>query len=151
MTKTILVLAIISALIIGSVSTVTIAYAESGVSPIRQMIILLENILTAIEEDDAKDSDSSCPAENIQHWTTIQIEPVIGTAFQHPEFADFDRGGIKLLNVQIDPNKVNQIEPLIVEKLNELGYRKSGALITLGDIDTSRNIVISSYSICSSE
>lgn len=149
MTKTILVLAIVSALIVGSISTASIAYAESNVSPIRQMVTLLEKILTAIEEDKADDSDSSCPAENVQHWTTLQIEPVIGTTFQHPEFASFDRGGIKLLNVQIDPNKANQIEPLIVDKLNELGYTKSGAKITLGDIDTSRNIVIGSFSICS--
>ena len=147
MTKTILILAIVSALIVGSVSTASIAYAESSVSPIREIVVLLQKILTAMEKDD-DGSDSVCPADKLQRWATIQIEPVIGTTFQHPEFASFDRGGIKLLDIQLDPNKANQIEPLIVDKLNELGYTKSGVKITLGDIDTSRNIVINSFTIC---
>ena len=146
MTKTILILAIVSALIVGSVSTASIAYAESSVSPIREMVVLLQKILTAMEKEDGV--DSVCPADKLQHWATIQIEPVIGTTFQHPEFASFDRGGIKLLDIQLDPNKANQIEPLIVDKLNELGYTKSGVKITLSDIDTSRNIVINSFTIC---
>ena len=71
-----------------------------------------------------------CPAENVQHWETIAWGSSV--AFQHPTLPSIS-GGIS--KAQVDPNVAAfSYNGLIAEKLNNLGYTKSGSPITAGDI-----------------
>jgi len=104
----------IAAILIGSVSIGTIAFADD-------------------DDDDKKKkkklSAAVCPAENVQHWETISWSAVV--VFEHPTLPSVDGGFMK---AQADPNRVYSYNELAASTLNTLGYLNSGNPITASDV-----------------
>ena len=71
-----------------------------------------------------------CPAENVQHWETLEWTSA-NVFFEHPTLPSVDGG---IMKAQADPNRVYSYKEMAASALNTMGYLNSGSPITASDI-----------------
>ena len=148
MGRTFLVLAVIGAFVLGSIATGAIVYADdnddSKGNPLKKIVKLLKQILTAIEEQEVNvvvdevtiantepievtgslTSNPVCPAENVQHWTSFQVDFANDPHnVKHPTEPQLS-GGL-FLNIPITGSEIvthSNAAQKAADRLNDLGY-----------------------------
>jgi len=113
MNKTIAIIGIVGAFIIGTVFSVDIATA---VKPATEVLVTNTDPIpvTGIS------SSPVCPAENVQHWNKIMFQlrqPVI-----HPTLPNLIENNFYELLAQVDVRSVADISELVANKLRSFGY-----------------------------
>jgi len=84
----------------------------------------------------------ACAPEDVQHWNKMVWT---GSPLIHPTLPDLEAGPFEVV-VQIDPNAVHDVEQLVADKLNSLGYTQlDGSPVTIGNIG---NVLVTYSTIC---
>jgi len=123
MNKTIAILGIISAFVVGSIFTGTIAFADDD------------------DDDDVVPAGQvACPAENVQHWNKILFQIALGAGDRsvvHPTLPTLvQTSRVHEIIIQVPTDRASTIQDLVADRLNELGYLREtstpGQLFPLG-------------------
>ena len=92
--------------------------------------IALSPIAIADNDDDL--SELACPAENVQHWHSVNF--VFGeanTQLVHDTLPTLDRNRLYWIQIESTEFDVIDFQSAITERLNEIGYRQ--LIIDTGD------------------
>jgi len=115
MNKIIPVIAIVFAFTLGTIFSADIATA---LKPATEVIVTNTD---PIPVTGIVSSDPACPAENVQHWITVQFEPT--NRLQHStEPSSTQTTFVQLLYTGSKLMSAENVSQQIVDRLNELGY-----------------------------
>jgi len=136
MNKIIPVIAIVFAFTLGTIFSADIATA---LKPATEVIVTNTD---PIPVTGIVSSDPACPAENVQHWTNIQVNPL--EQIQHSsEPTIVQRFFLPVPTMGSELMTVDSVDEKVADRLNELGYFVNDPTprpVEENDIDTASGV-----------